>query len=100
MMIRATTGGYTVSVAETWPERNDPGCAHALLVERFVLTVGDDASGDVVHLEVRTATEWPTWPLLCVARYYYPSRAAGCYPSILLVPESAILFIGAGERLL
>lgn len=100
-MIHVTTGGYTLSIAEAWPERDEPGCAHAVLVERIATAMAavGDAYGSDVHLEVRAATEWPTWPLLCVAQHYSPSSAAGCYPGFLLVPETAILFIGAGERI-
>jgi hypothetical protein len=53
-----------------------------------------------MHLEARTTTWCPTWPLLCVAQHYYPGRATACYPGFLLVQESAIWFFGAGERLL
>lgn len=39
------------------------------------------------------------WPLLTVAQRYSPSHA-GFIPGALYVPETSLLFIGAGERLL
>lgn len=99
-MIQVTIASYTLSVVESMPERDDLGCSHAALVERF----GSDAAGHIsrgdLHVEVRHGSTWPTWPFLCVAQHYWPGREAGCYPGFLLVPETAILFIGAGERLL
>jgi hypothetical protein len=41
-----------------------------------------------------------SWPFLCVAQHYAPGRWAGSHPGLLLVAETSILFIGAGERLL
>lgn len=39
------------------------------------------------------------WPFLVVAQRYQPA-GNGWYPGVLLVPETAVLFVGAGERLL
>jgi hypothetical protein len=39
------------------------------------------------------------WPFLTVAQKYSPA-GSGFYPGALLVPETSLLFIGAGERLL
>lgn len=100
-MIQVTLAGYTVHVAETMPERDDPDCAHATLVEWFgnasrVEQGYNSASDDLhLHVEVRRGS---AWPFLCVAQHY--RREGGWYPGVLLVPETAILFIGAGERLL
>jgi hypothetical protein len=47
-------------------------------------------------VSVSRATDWPE---LVVAQTFWPS-AGGFDPGVLLVPETEILFIGAGERLL
>jgi hypothetical protein len=39
------------------------------------------------------------WPLLVVAQRFEPSEA-GFDPGVLLVPETGVLFVGAGTRLL
>ncbi len=39
------------------------------------------------------------WPILTVAQRYSPSQG-GFVPGALFVPETSVLFIGAGERLL
>lgn len=103
-MIQMTLAGYTVLVAETMPERDEQDCTHAALVDRF----GSDTRAEwshrwadddlYLHVEVRRGSAWPAWPILCVAQHY--RREGGGHPGVLLVPETAILFIGAGERLL
>jgi len=40
------------------------------------------------------------WPSTVIAQRYSPDDYAGFSPGILLVPETSILFIGAGTRLL
>jgi hypothetical protein len=78
------------------PEPDDVVCAAAALKERFDVTQGHTSEG-AVHVEV--SGESP-WPFLCVAQYYWPGYRAGCNPGFLLVQETDVLFIGAGERLL
>ncbi|HEY1388455.1 MAG TPA: hypothetical protein VGF38_07915 [Ktedonobacterales bacterium] len=100
-MIQVTMANYIIQVGESMPERDDPQCAHAGLVERFG-SEGENVhryhgfhGWHDLHVEVRRASPWP---FLCVAQQY--ERKGGGYPGVLLVPESAVLFIGAGERLL
>lgn len=95
-MIQVTIAGYTLSIAEGTPDPDDVSCAHAELKERFEVTKGRTPEG-AVHVEI---CDEPPWPFLCVAQYYWPGHWAGCYPGFLLVPETGVLFIGAGERLL
>ncbi|HEX8035405.1 MAG TPA: hypothetical protein VF510_16230 [Ktedonobacterales bacterium] len=90
-MIHATISGYIVSMAESIPA--DYG-AHAALVEEFDL---DHLDRSAFYLAVQRLFDWP---FLCVAQRYSPAYNAGSFPSILLVPETHILFVGAGERLL
>lgn len=90
-MICVTIAGYRVSMAESIP---DGYGKHAVLVEEFAV---DRPNSSAFYLEVQRASDWP---FLCVAQRYWPTYWAGSYPSILLVPETHILFVGAGERLL
>lgn len=39
------------------------------------------------------------WPFLTIAQRYSPSEP-GFHPGVLIVPETGVLFLGAGERLL
>jgi hypothetical protein len=50
---------------------------------------------------VVTVAMTPTeWPALVVAQRFEPGPEAGFNPGLLLVPDSAVLFLGAGARLL
>jgi hypothetical protein len=101
-MIEVTLAGYTLALGERLPDKDDPACAHAALVERFdvaAATGGRPVSApNELHIEVRRDAFWPTWPLLCVTLRY--DREGGGDPGALLVAETGLLFIGAGERLL
>jgi hypothetical protein len=65
---------------------------HAQLAEEFDLK---RAEGDFFFVSVACRNGWPT---LVVAQKFAPSQG-GFNPGILLVPETKVLFIGAGERL-
>jgi len=101
-MMKVALDGYTLLLGECMPEVDDPACAHALLVERFdaapLIVRGHRSASEELHIEVRRDAIWPAWPILCVAQRY--RREGGGDPGVLLVPETGILFIGAGERLL
>lgn len=94
-MIYATIADYRVGVAPTTPRMADWYVEHAALVERFDT---DEADAEEFYLTVKSNED--DWPFLYVAQRYYPNHWAGCYPGILLVPETHILFVGAGGRLL
>jgi hypothetical protein len=96
-MIQVTMAAYTLTLAKSVPERDDVRCAHATVVERFGSELGGRSCGEL-HVEVRRGSD--PWPFLCVAQHYAPGRWAGSHPGLLLVPETSVLFIGAGERLL
>ena len=66
---------------------------HAVLVEEFDV---EEAGGDACMIAVTTTGDWPS---LVVAQRYQGSEA-GFHPGVLIVPESGVLFVGAGERLL
>jgi hypothetical protein len=68
-------------------------CKHAALVEEFAL---EKSEGETCFVAVKKAGEWPS---LVVAQRFQPC-VAGFDPGVLLVPETGVVFIGAGERLL
>ena len=67
--------------------------AHAQLAETIAL---DSAEGNVAFLSVQRGMDWP---FLVVAQRYQPA-GYGFYPGALLIPETELLFLGAGSRLL
>lgn len=73
---------------------------NALLAEEFDLKSRD---GRYYFVAVGTfdGTIREHWkPLLTVAQRYSPEYVAGFEPGVLIVPETACLFVGAGDRLL
>lgn len=90
-MIQVTIADYIVNMAESIP---DSYGTHAALIEEFGL---DRSNWDAFYLMVERAFDRP---FLHVAQRYWPDHWAGSHPGILLVPETHILFVGAGERLL
>jgi hypothetical protein len=101
-MIQVALSGYTLVLGERLPEEDEPNCAHAVLAERFDVAAATGqrhmSAPNELHVEVRHTTLRAEWPFLCVALRYHPE--GGGDPGVLLVPETGLLFIGAGERLL
>ena len=93
-MLTATFNEYIVYMAEGLPGLYDDYCRHARLVEEIDLK---GAQGMVHFVAVKKRFDWP---FLVVAQHYSPSGYAGFYPGALIVPETHLLFIGAGTRLL
>jgi len=95
-MIRFTCGDYTVSASLGGPPAiYDRYVEHALLHDNLGMS-GVDGSEFVVLVE-GVASNWPE--LVCAQRFS-PGLDAAFYPSLLLIPESHLLFVGAGTRLL
>jgi hypothetical protein len=69
-------------------------CKHANLVDQ--VEPFNTPKGQLCCLLV---SESESWPFLVIAQKYSPS-GAGFRPGALLVPETDVLFLGAGERLL
>lgn len=89
-----SVGGYRVlASAEEWPEMLASFREHAKLAEDFTSPDGDAWSFFGVH--VRNSE----WPDLVVTQTYWPS-GYGFRPGLLIVPETATVFIGAGAQLL
>jgi hypothetical protein len=67
---------------------------HTALGEEFDLTSREEGQWCFVGVKKGSG-----WPFLTVAQRFWPA-GAGFHPGALLVPETSLLFIGAGERLL
>jgi len=93
-MFSITVGPYTLSChPDLLPDlMYGSYVEHAGLVEEFDL---ENSDGKSCCLTISRGVEWP---FLVVAQRYDPS--GGFHPGALLVPETDLLFIGAGERLL
>ena len=63
-------------------------------MDRFLTPDSDD---DTFFLAVGIVRDWP---FLVVVQQYNPSSSAGIRPGVVIVLETSILMIGAGERLL
>lgn len=95
-MLRAqvSVGGYRVlASSDEWPETLASYREHARLAEDFTSADADGRSFFSVHA---AASEWPE---LVVTQTYAPA-GYGFPPGLLIVPETATVFIGAGARLL
>lgn len=75
------------------PELYEHYRKHAVLLEEFELSSSD---GKFCFFAVGQQLDWPD---LVVAQRYQPAGYGFC-PGILIVPETATVFIGAGVRLL
>src|SRR5437764_12955990 len=68
----------------------------AALLEEFDLQ-RNDGDGDVCFAGIGLQDEWPR---IVVAQRCVPGIKSGFHPGLLIVPESGVGFLGAGERLL
>lgn len=93
-MIQVMVAGYRLELAEGLPDYYEYDASHADLFEAIAL---DTEKLKVFYLTVRREHGWP---FLIVAQRYQPASEGGFFPGVLLVPETDVLFIGAGERLL
>jgi hypothetical protein len=93
-MFRVEVSGHSLLVHRgPMPEMYASYRQHAALADEFDLKASD---GEACVVAVRPSGEWPS---LVVAQRFSPC-VAGFDPGVLLVPETGVLFIGAGERLL
>jgi hypothetical protein len=86
--------GWTIRVQRGLPSTFDTYCSHAKLVDQFDMKAPE---GDFCF--VSAGPLGPDWPHLVVAQRFSPAQG-GFDPGIAFVPESRLLFIGAGRRLL
>src|SRR5258708_17236896 len=96
-MFQIVAHGYTLSCFSGWlPEYYEVYREKAKLVDEIDLTRDVSHSADVCFLAVQKGLEWP---FLVVAQKY-ASSGLGSYPQVLIIPETDMLFLGAGERVL
>lgn len=96
-MFRLTVDSYTVLISDHLPLQDKIYRDHASLIEhRASHTPG--LQKDFLYLAVSQSSH--EFPFLVVTQHYTPGPDAGFYPGVLLLPETSLLFVGAGERLL
>lgn len=93
-MFRITLDKYTLSISDEFPHGYIHYQKAAKLVETFE---GKAQEEPFCYLSVAKEVDAP---FLIVVQRYLPGPESGFYPGILLIPETNVLFIGAGERLL
>lgn len=93
-MISCSVGRYIINVEQyKLPDLYANYIKHAKLIEEYDLKNRD---GEIFYLSVG---EGDSWPFLAIAQRYEPC-AGGFHPGFLVIPESDVLFIGAGQRIL
>ena len=93
-MFDVTLGEYTLHcLPEGLPDLYVDYVRHAALAEDFNIRSSEGAN---CFLAVKRRN---AWPFLVVAQRYEPA-GGGFYPGTILIPETNLLFIGAGTRLL
>src|SRR5215472_4515090 len=90
-MLRITLGDYTLAIAKDMPSIYNEYHKRAKLVEFFESENATDAQ---FFLAVARGSDWP---FLIVVQRYHPGPVSGFFPGVVLVPETDLLFIGAGE---
>lgn len=96
MTIRAGCAEYTVSMTVGAPPAGYPAfLTHARLHDDF-RAHGTGGTPLAIAVE-RTPSRWPD---LLVSLRFEPGPSAGFHPGVFLVPETDLLFMGAGTRLL
>jgi hypothetical protein len=94
-MFSVTVGEYNlVCMPQGLPTIYAEYVKHARLADEINF---GEAEGDICFLAVGKGSGWP---FLVVAQIYSPTAEGGFHPGALLVPETGILFIGAGGRIL
>jgi len=94
-MFQIVVHGYTLSCfSGGLPEYYEVYREKAKLVDEIDLTRDVRHSADVCFLAVQKGSDWP---FLVVAQKYAPSGLGASYPQALIIPETDMLFLGAGE---
>jgi hypothetical protein len=93
-LFKYTCGPYTISMADSLPPTYYSSCQRAQMVDAFEI---EGAYSALCYLAVAHGHDRP---FLIVTQRYSPGPSSGFYPGVLLVPETDLLFVGAGERLL
>jgi hypothetical protein len=92
--VTVAVDGWTIRTQHGLPASYEHYRRNAVLLDEFDLAGGE---GDSCFLALTRGDE--PWPRLVVAQRYSPS-GAGFEPGTAFVPETAVLFAGAGTRLI
>lgn len=100
-MFSTTYGSYTLSCTMgRLPEMYEHYCRHALLVTEYELREPKETEGEgPCFVGISRSGLNDGWPILTVAQNYEPD-CAGFHPGAILVPETDLLMLGTGTRLL
>lgn len=94
-MFSISCGHYTLYCkAAELPFLHEEYCKYARLVDEFGLA---EKNGEICFV---AAGDDSDLPFLVVVQRYSPTEVGGFSPGLMLIPETKLLFIGAGERLL
>jgi hypothetical protein len=96
-MFHLTFGSYTILISDHLPLQEKVYRKHACLIEHRASDAPKQQE-DFLYLAVSQGER--KLPFLIVSQYYAPGPDAGFNPGVLLLPETSLLFIGAGECLL
>jgi hypothetical protein len=91
-----SVAGYEVTASSEEPLIIDDLRHRARLAEHFDLEDGDSTAGWSFFSVRREPAEWPQ---LVVTQRYEPA-GSGFTPGVLIVPDTGVIFIGTGCRLL
>lgn len=96
-MFEVSFGAYRAWLAEgRLPELEAEYRRRAALLEEFDVEKADGA-GNACFAGIGLQDEWPR---IVVAQQCVPAMKLGFHPGLLIVPETGVAFLGAGERLL
>lgn len=93
-MLHATVGRYSIALA-TSPELVSYGERTGAVVKESLVCDGDARS----YLAVGVSDSGPG-PELLVEGWYSPGPSSGFFPSVLVAPDTGVVFIGAGTTVL
>jgi hypothetical protein len=96
-MFRLYSDHYTILISDHLPLLDEVYREHATLIEHRE-TEAPRYQEDFLYMAVSRGDK--PWPFLIVTQRYSPGPEAGFSPGVLLLPETSLLFVGAGERLL
>jgi len=95
-LIRFGCGAYTLSASVgALPSMYPAFATHAVVHEDLGIRSTD---GTALFFSVKSVVR--DWPELVVALRFAPGPEAGFYPVFLIIPESHVVFVGAGACLL
>ncbi len=96
-MFSITFDQYTLLChPDALPDNYEGYSRHALLIDEVNLS---DSEGKTCFLAVGRGSGSGGWPFLVVAQRYSPA-GFGFHPGVVVIPQTGLLLLGAGTRLL